>query len=98
MEGGNGDVNGYSLRILVLVAVLSGGGSAGIGSLSGAFRADPFTGAQAMQMEARIMLKIEKEIANIRHAMPPVNTKRRVRALERHLERSSEFESPTTDW
>ena len=96
---------------LTLLLTLVFGGSAGgsiVNSLVNPPRPDPFTGAMAAGMEARIVAQLEQTRAllrleaiqqemSIRADMPPGPTRERLRAIERWAEsRDPDFTPPTT--
>jgi len=82
----------------IVSAVILLGGVAG----SGIIRIDKFglTDYQRLEKEHQVSEE-NSRIAlehRIRRDMPPAATKARIRAIERHLERSTDFEAPTLEW
>ncbi len=66
-------------------------------------RPDPFTGTDAVELEERLreQMTFQHNLLdwNIRKDMPPENTRKRIKAIERCLERNcADFNPPTQDW
>lgn len=79
------------------LAVVGLGSSAAVLGPS-VIRSDPFTGQDGRFLKQEILFKCEQMEQRIRKDMPPENTRRRIRAIERHLEETSTFEVKEYHW
>lgn len=85
------------LRKIFLWMVAGGitiGGVAGTGVL----RVGKFTQTDAEFMKQEMEFKCEQMELSIRKDMPPENTRKRIRNIERYLERTTDFETKEYHW
>ena len=81
---------------LALAIVGLGGGTALLGP--SIIRDDPFTGTDAKFLRQEFEFECNKLESSIREDMPPPRTRKRIRAIERHLEHTSDFEVKEYNW
>lgn len=86
-----------SIDVKTLVAAVAIAGSAGFGGGNIA-RVDPFTAKDALHMEKRIQLNIDKLEVRISKNLPPPKTRQRIDAIEGHLRAKDNFKPPSYEW
>ena len=92
----------FDKKTLAWFLMVALGGNIGVLSLNRAtpeVRSDPFTGAEAEELKAEIYKHIlyREKVHHIN--IPPLKTRERIRALERHAEKNDpDFNSPTQGW
>ena len=97
-----GEFDSIQKRLIgwLLIAVL--GANSGVILLnknSPAMRSDPFTGADAEELEAELKNYVEQAFINHQATIPPIATKRRIYAIERWMEKQHpDFQPPTHEW
>lgn len=87
-------------KILRKVFLWMVAGGIGIGSVagSGVLRIGKFTAADAEFMKQEMQFQCKLVEQEIRKDMPPEATRKRIRAIERHLENTTTFEVKEYDW
>jgi hypothetical protein len=82
----------------VFLWMVAGGITVGGVSGSGVLRVGKFTQEDAAILEQQLRFECRQMEQQIRKDMPPENTRKRIRAIERYLERTSDFETKEYHW
>lgn len=86
---------GIDYKTVALAVFIAGGAGFSGGNFA---RVDPFTAADALHMEKRIQLNIDRLELELKKNLPPPKTRERIGAMENHLRRKDDFKPPSYEW